>query len=498
MSAPQLTKQDIKNALWERGILKWKCEQAEYQGKIVKHDVQCQMYDLFYNADKNSTMVWLLSRQTGKTFFLGILALEQVYRKPGSVVKILTDTKLHLESIFLPKINELLIDCPNRLKPKYDKTKFKYTFPNGSEIHLAGTDNKHYERLRGSVCDLVLVDEAGFCENLTEAVLDVLFPTTTHTGGKIVLSSTPSKDPNHPFIEFIEQAELEGNLVKKTIYDNPLLNDEQIRNIAEKIGGVDSPQFRREYLCEIIRDESTIVFPEFDTDLEAKIIKDWPQPPYYDSYVGMDLGGSKDLTAVLFMYYDFVNDKVIVEDEIVMTPKEMLIPKLVDRILETEERLWTNELTHEKMGPYLRVSDINHIVTQEIGRQSNYAIHFQTAKKDDKEAAINMVRLMLSQEKIIIHPRCENLVRHLSNCKWKSGTTSDKKFARSVDNGHYDAVDALLYGIRAISFKKNPYPYGYDMNLRKEDIHIQNYDAYQNYNTTSQVQAFKQMFGKKR
>ena len=121
-----------------------------------------------------------------------------------------------------------------------------------------------------------------------------------------------------------------------------------------------------------------------------------------------------------------------------------------------------------------------------------------TAKKDDKEAAINMVRLMLSQEKIIIHPRCENLVRHLSNCKWKSGTTSDKKFARSVDNGHYDAVDALLYGIRAISFKKNPYPYGYDMNLRKEDIHIQNYDAYQNYNTTSQVQAFKQMFGKKR
>lgn len=497
-TAPQLTKQDIKSALWERGILRWKCEQAEYQGRVVRHDIQCIMHDIFYGAEKNSTMVWLLSRQTGKTFFLGILALEQVYRTPKSVVKVLTDTKLHLESIFIPVMDQLLEDCPQRLKPKYDKQKFKYTFPNGSEIHFAGTDNKHYERLRGSVCHLVLVDEAGFCENLDDIVKSVLLPTTTHTGGKIVLASTPSKDPNHPFIEFIEEAEMNETLVRKTIYDNPLLGEEQVKNIIQKMGGADSPQFRREYLCEIIRDESTIVFPEFDTDLEAKIIMDWKKPPYYDAYVGMDLGGSRDMTAVLFMYYDYVNDKIIVEDEIVLTPKEMLLPKLVEDILETEERLWTNELTNEKMGPYMRVSDLNHIVTQEIGRQSNYVLHFHKAQKDDKESAINMVRVMLAQEKIIIHPRCESLVRHLSHCKWKSNKGSDSKFSRSPDNGHYDAVDALLYGIRSISFKRNPYPFGYDMNLRKEDIHVQNVGNFKDHTYQTQAQVFKQAFGKKR
>jgi len=455
------------------------------------------MHDIFYGAEKNSTMVWLLSRQTGKTFFLGILALEQVYKRPKSVVKVLTDTKLHLESIFIPVMDELLNDCPQRLKPKYDKQKFKYIFPNGSEIQFAGTDNKHYERLRGSVCHLVLVDEAGFCENLDDIVTSVLLPTTTHTGGKIVLASTPSKDPNHPFIDFIEEADLNKTLVRKTIYDNPLLSQEQIRNITQKMGGVDSPQFRREYLCEIIRDESTIVFPEFDPDLEAKIVKEWPKPAFYDSYVGMDLGGSRDMTAVIFMYYDYFNDKVIIEDEIVLTPKDMLLPKLVADILETEERLWTNEQTNEKMGPYLRVSDINHIVTQEIGRQSNYLLHFQKATKDDKESAINMIRVMLEQEKIIINPKCESLIRHLSHCKWKSTKSNDNKFSRSPDNGHYDAVDAMLYGIRAISFKRNPYPYGYDMNLRKEDLHIQNVDNYRNYNNVEQVQAFKKMFGRK-
>ena len=492
-----LTKQDIKNALWERGLLRWKMEQAEYQGRIIRHDVQCDMHDLFYNAEKNSTLVWLLSRQTGKTFFLGIIALEQVLRKPKSVVKVLTDTKLHLESIFIPVMDQLLDDCPNRLKPKYDKTKFKFTFPNGSEIHFAGTDNKHYERLRGSVCDLVLVDEAGFCENLDDIVRSVLIPTTTHTGGKIVLASTPSKDPNHPFIEFIEEAELNGNLIKKTVYENPLLTPEQISNIAGKMGGVDSPQFRREYLCEIIRDESTIVFPEFEPELEAKIVQEWERPAYYDCYVGMDLGGSRDMTAVLFMYYDFFKGKVIVEDEIVLTPKEMLLPKLVMDILETEARLWTNELTNEKVDPSLRVSDINHIVTQEIGRQSNYLLNFQMAKKDDKESAINMVRVMLAQEKIIIHPRCVALIRHLSHCKWKTSKSRDRSFSRSPDNGHYDAVDALLYGIRAINLNKNPYPYGYEMNLRAADVHVQNIENFRNYNQPSQIQAFKQMFGKK-
>lgn len=445
--------------LWNRGELSWKC-----------HSVQKDMRNVFYNADDNATLVWLLARQSGKSVELAILALEQCLRKPNSIVKLLTDTKLHAQSIFDPIFKMLLEDCPEHLKPAYVESKFTYHFSNGSSIQLAGSDNKHYERLRGQKSDLVLVDEAGFCDNLKHIVKSILLPTLTHTGGKIVLASTPPTDPDHDFYEFIEQAELNSTLTKKTIYDNPLLKGEQVQRIIKEMGGENSPQFRREYLCEVIREEENVLFPEFTPELEAEIIKEWPKPPFFDTYVAMDLG-YKDLTAVLFAYYDFRADKVIFEDEIVLSGKELQLPDLTERIIKKEAELWTNPLSNEVKIPNIRVSDINYIVTQEIARISNNKVTFLAAKKDDNESALNNLRVMLANKKIIISPKCKTLIRHLRNCKWKNVETKTT-FARSPDNGHYDTVDAAKYLIRSISYTKNPYPAHYNYNLK--DLYVHN------------------------
>lgn len=455
----KISKRDAVAELWARGELSWKC-----------HTVQKDMRDIFYKADDNATLVWLLARQTGKSFELGILALEQCLRKPNSIVKILTDTKLHAQSIFDPIFKMLLDDCPEHLKPTYIESKFTYNFSNGSSIQLAGSDNKHYERLRGQKSDLVLVDEAGFCDNLKHIVKSILLPTLTHTGGKIVLASTPPTDPDHDFYEFIEQAELNNTLTKKTIHENPLLKGEQVDRIIKEMGGINSPQFRREYLCEVIREEENVLFPEFTTELENEIIKEWQKPVFYDTYVAMDLG-YKDLTAVLFAYYDFKADKVIFEDEIVLSGKELQLPDLTQRIIQKEADLWTNPLTNEVKPPLIRVSDINYIVTQEIARISNSKVSFQPAKKDDNESALNNLRVMLATKKIIINPKCKTLIRHLRNCKWKNVETKTT-FARSPDNGHYDTVDAAKYLIRSIAYSKNPYPSHYNYDLK--DLYINN------------------------
>jgi phage terminase large subunit len=461
--APSPKSKINKNAaiaeLWSRGELSWKC-----------HAVQKDMRKVFYDADDNATLVWLLARQSGKSYMLAGIALEQCLRKSNSIVKLLTDTKLHAQSIFDPIFKMLLEDCPEHLKPTYIESKFTYHFSNGSSIQLAGSDNKHYERLRGQKSDLVLVDEAGFCDNLNHIVKSILLPTLTHTGGKIVLASTPPTDPDHDFYSFIEQAELNNTLTKKTIYDNPLLKEEQVQRIIKEMGGELSPQFRREYLCEVIREEENVLFPEFTPELEAEIIKEWPKPPFFDTYVSMDLG-YKDLTAVLFAYYDFRADKVIIEDEIVLSGKELQLPDLTERILKKESDLWTNPISGEVKIPTTRVSDINYIVTQEIARISNNKITFLAAKKDDNESALNNLRVMLANKKIIINPRCKNLIRHLRNCKWKN-TETKTTFARSPDNGHYDTVDAIKYLVRSISYKKNPYPAHYNYDLK--DLYVHN------------------------
>lgn len=139
--------------------------------------------------------------------------------------------------------------------------------------------------------------------------------------------------------------------------------------------------------------------------------------------------------------------------------------------MKKESELWTNPITNEKRDPYLRISDVNHIVINEIYKYSNGKISFNVTKKDDVITAINNLRIMLANKKIIISPKCITFLRHLRNVKWDS-KTQKSSFARSPDHGHYDTVDAAKYLIRNIIYTKNPYPTHYNLNL--QNIHVQN------------------------
>ena len=434
---------------------------------------------------------WLLARRSGKTFCLCILALEQCIRHPNSIVKFVAPTKIQVNNNVRPLFKEILKDCPEDIRPEFKGKDYIYYFANGSEIQLAGTDSKHAEKLRGGDSHIWFVDEAGTCQELENVVKSILHPTTLITKGKGVLASTPPRESEHEFLKFIEEAEAEGTLTKRTIYDNPRITKADIENEIKKAGGAHTDFFRREFLCEIIKDSSTTVIPEFTPELEKEIVKDWPLPPYFDAYESMDLG-FKDLTVVLFGYYDFRAAKLIIQDEFVASGQDMQLPLLMDAIKSKEKQLWTNIYTNEIKKPYLRVSDINYIVTSEINRASKGEINFIPAKKDDKDAALNTLRVMLSSHKIIIHPRCTSLIRHLRNVKWASANNKSV-FARSPDNGHYDAVDALCYMARHVAYTKNPYPANYGMNTK--DLYIANREKFEGNN---QFDAYRKIFGLQR
>jgi len=464
--------------LWRRGNLSFKLDKC-----------QKELYKLFYDSPADEIQTWLLARRSGKTYCLCILALEQCIRQKNSIVKFVSPTKLQVNNNVRPLFKQILQDCPDDIKPEFRGKDYIYYFPNGSEIQLAGTDSRHAEKLRGGDSHIWFVDEAGTCSDLENVVKSILQPTTLITKGKGILASTPPRESEHDFLKFIEEAETNGTLTKKTIYDNPRITEEDIKREIRKAGGAHTDFFRREFLCEIIKDSTTSVIPEFTSELEAKIVKEWPKPPFFDSYEAMDLG-FKDLTVIIFGYFDFRADKVIIEDEFVTTGNEMQLPALMEAIKKKEYNLWYNVLTNEVKKPYLRVSDINYIVTNEISRASRGEIHFVPANKDDKDAALNTMRVMLANEKIIIHPRCTTLLRHLRNVKWKSATVKTI-FARSPDNGHYDAVDALCYFIRHVAYSKNPYPANYGMNMK--DLYIARPDRFNRNN--AQIDAYRKIFG---
>ena len=473
----KLNKTQAIHELWRRGQLSYKLDGNQ---KILR---------TLYKESKEKINVWLLSRRLGKTTTLINLGFELCLSQPKSIVKFLSPTKMMAKQNVRPLIDKILEDCPDDLKPVLKEADYIYYFANGSEFQMAGADSGHAEKLRGADSHLCLIDEAGSIDRLDYIVKSILLPTTLLTKGKIILAGTPPVESEHDMLQYIETAEMNGNLVKKTIYDISRLTPEMMAEAEKEQGGKHTDGFRREYLVEIIKDANSSVIPEFDEDLIKEIVKEWPKPPFYDGYVGMDLG-FKDLTALVFGYYDFRAAKIIIEDELVVDFKqpEMNLKKLCELIKKKEEGIWTHALSGEVKKPTLRVSDIDYIVLQEIYNQSNRTISFTPATKHDKEANINNLRTLLVSGRVIIHPRCVNLIRHLKNVKWNK---SKKEFGRSSENGHYDLVDALLYLARHISLTKNPYPISYGYN--PDSLYIRNPEALQpgGYNS-----AFNKIFNR--
>lgn len=450
---PTITAKDAIRELWARGILQYKL-----------HPVQKKMMASYISHNDEITVI-SCSRRLGKSFLLCLLAVEKCIQTPNAIVKYVCPTKKQVKDIVEDIMRILLADCPPEMMPQFKYNDYKYVFPNGSEIKMAGTDGGHHENLRGSKCDLWIVDEAGFCDELQYVVNSILAPTADTTGGRGILASTPSKSIDHEFIElFLEPAEIKGKLIKYVIYDNPLLSKAKIQEIIDRFPLKEKdPEFRREYLCEVITNNNLSVIPEFTKEMQVEIVKDLARAPFFDAYVSMDIG-FKDLTVVLFAYYDFKNGILVVEDELVQDGRVLLIQKFADDIRKKEETLWTSPLSGEFKPPFMRVADNNNLIMLNQLTYQHNMLFIPTAK-DNKDAHLNNVRMMIANKQLIINPRCKTLIYHLQNGRWNRAM---KEFARSPDAGHYDAIDSLIYLVRNVQKNKNPYPPGYGFMSRED------------------------------
>ena len=437
--------------LWRRGDLDYK-----------RHEGQMRMKNYIEEFDSDIVSI-LASRRLGKSYELLLEAVELCRKKPGAIVKYICPRLKMVKMIVAPNMRKIMEDCPQELRPEWKENDKVYIFPNGSEIQFAGTDNGSHENLRGGAADFCIVDEAGFCDHLDYVIKSILRPTLLTTGGRIVMISTPSKSSDHEFIQkYITPLQNAGDLLTLNIYDNPMLSDKIIESLKKDYpSGDKDPQYRREYLCEIIRDKESVVIPEFTPELERKMVRPWDRPPFFDSYTSGDVG-FRDLTIYLFAYWDYLKHVLVIEDELVMNGPEMTTERLASEI-KRKERENFQDSEGNALPTYLRIMDNNLIMWNDLNRLHN--LNFIVSDKDNKEAQINHLRMMIANEQIIINPRCKHLIYHLRGASWKESNSVNRVFAHlsdtpdySVRGGHADAVDALIYLVRNLVKSKNPYP----------------------------------------
>ncbi len=447
-----LTQAQAKAKLWELGELTW-----------LLTDIQREMKESVFD-DVTRTSVIVCSRRLGKTFLLVVLALEQCLKQENSIVKFLLPKQRDVKTIIKPLLREITETCPEHLRPIYNTQDKIFYFPhNNSEIHLAGADISA-ESLRGTRADLVLLDESGFIRDLLYTIRSILSPTIRTTRGRMIMASTPSRDPQHEFVQhFMNPYQATGRLKIYTIYQNPNFTKEIVDEIiAEYPNGVDDPDFRREYLCEVFVDEETTICAEFSKNKESIVIDDYEVPEYRDFYVGFD-PGFRDLSALLFCYYDFKKATLFIMDEYIVSGKEMRTDLLAKGIKSKEEMRFFDPKVNENVPAYLRVMDINLGLQQDL--QILHDLSFISTKKDNKDGAINEMKIWMAQGRIKIHERCKHLIYHLEFGQWNDKRTDFKRLAdtpdKTVRGGHVDTIPALYYLIRNIHTYRNPFPNDY-------------------------------------
>lgn len=423
-----------KQEKWYRGSLSYLLHSGQ---KVIEGK---------FTANKHQLFVANVARQFGKSYWAVAKCIELALQKPKARIKYGTAFHTDLTEFILPTFDVVLSDCPESIKPKYKVQGSKWVFPNGSEIKLVGLD-KSPNSLRGNVIDLIVIDEAGFVDQLQYIYSSIIIPATLHRPNcKILFISTPPSTPAHPFGDFIQIASAQESYVKLTINDNPRITEDDIERMSKAMGGRESTTFRRECMCELVLDE------------DLALVKDWRDemiavPPrdeyyvYYHRYVGMDLG-RKDHTALVFGYYDFKRATLFIEDELTMAGPDWTTVTLKDAILEKEKDLWGEVRT------FRRVSDNNnpHLI---MDLNSLHNVHFMETSKESLEAMVNDVRIMVGQGRVVIDPKCRMTIGCLQYGIWDKNR---KEFSRNKVYGHFDHFAALMYLIRNVAKHTNPIP----------------------------------------
>lgn len=422
---------ELKYAAWRRGDLSF---------LLLDHQIE---FDRQISGIRSRKIFVNCSRRWGKSVYCVVKAFEHCLQNPNAQVMYAAPTGKQVKKIIRPHIAMILETCPPELKPRYSTEDGAWLFPNGAALHIAGCDNGNHESLRGAYTTLGIVDEAGFIDDVAYVVNSILFPQTMTCNGKLLVISTPPKSPSHPFRGMCVTAMELNAYVHRDIYSASHVTPALIKEYMQESGGEKSTTWKREYLGMFVTDADSAILPEFQ-EMMPTIVEAFEPHQWIDRYVSADLG-FVDLTAVVFAYWHFESAKLYVVDELIFKKKDSAT--IANAIKAKELELWGEN------RPLMRLADCDPIIRADFA--ATHRLGFIASRRDDLEAQVNGLRLLITEDKLRIHPRCKVTIEHLANGVWD---TTGLKFARSGEHGHFDALAAMMYLTRNVNRKRNPKP----------------------------------------
>lgn len=460
--------QQANDALWRLGRL-----------EHLVRDSQLDLYHFLRQDDgvKLKRRVVRISRQWGKTYTACVVAVEAALQIPNCVIEVSSSTAVALKRYLLPNMRRVLRSCPEDMQPAYNGQDHVFTFKNGSVIGLSGVDSmRKVDARRGSAVHLWIVDESGFIpsDELKELVESVIGPSFQTTNGRMILMGTPARTPNHFFTLVSNEAKATGACIERDVDSIPNVSQQEKDEWAKEAGGYESATWLREYKCQDVLDERTVIIPEFaDKQVQSDIVvdvepPDWHRFQFLKKLVSVDIGYSRDPYGLLFGYYDFECAKLVIQRE--ASPRNVTTDVIADTVTKAELELWRIKSPDH---PHVRIADID--PEWHYDMRSMHHLAFQPVRKmATLDAMVNMLRIWFKDRRIEIDRSCKELVYQLMTGLWDPSHTGFMRVPDHADRlgHHHDLIAALVYMRLSVPEFTNPFPNVNDTNTASHHVQV--------------------------
>ncbi len=328
-------------------------------------------------------------RRSGKSHSMGVKFLHTAMSIPKSPLLYMGPTQEQAMDIFWKPVIEMLGVHNIPHNPKQSNKRIE--FPNGSEIHLLGTDSPNaMRRIRGKKYKAAAADEMAFSNGELNAFMGAVVPTLSDLRGQLILGSSPGPLPSGIFYQAdVGRDKHQWSHHTWDLRDNPYFQtpsqqidprtgvlfknfaEEELYNICQMQfnGNPDHPTFRREYLGQWVFDNQSLVYP-FERELhmvdKAPTMKDGQYA------IAIDLG-SVAASAWTVVYYSPYSRHVY------YVHAEKYENMLVDDIAEKTQQLM------DRFKPTFILADeggLGKVAAEEMRRR--YSLPIMSAKKTEK------------------------------------------------------------------------------------------------------------------
>ena len=434
------TKEQISHELIKRGSI-----------RHLLHGGQKKFYDQIKTNPQQVEHFMMASRRFGKSYMLALIGVEHCLNEPTARVRhvfpVITTGKKALFDI----MGQIIPMLPSDLRPKLNRTDATYTFPNGALYMVGSAHPSTIDNLRGTATTMLLGDEIAFwaAESFDEVLYSILYPQMLHyKERKVIFITTPPPTITHPAIaSVLERVRNAGFYTGATIYDNPRLLPAEIENMKEMVGGENSNAWRREFLVELIADDSLRLVPEFDVEKHVgtvEMVDSFGNKLLPEPYIGVDVGLVDD-TAYVAGYYDYSRQKYVI------TAEKTCNYKAFPELFQNYNDLVSINFPQKDFLDPVCVLDIFPIAAHDLRTTYNWV--FRNPSKGQISESIAWLRDCFISDKIIIDPKCEKLIYQLKTAIWAENR---KEVARNADQSHADLIMSLTYITKAIPWNSRP------------------------------------------